>query len=230
MIDGAKLLNEALDKGVVISDLLVSDQFLKAGLKDLHQEKIGNLWCVPERLFKQVATTTSPSGVLAIAAMQSHSLSHCLKREKTLIVVLDSVQDPGNLGTIIRTSYAFGASGVVLLPGCVDHYNPKVVRSAMGASFALPIVTDRGQEEVIAFLRKNEVQSIALDPRAGEHFDQLNVKGPLAFFFGNEGHGFAGDTLALVDHTVRIAMINEAESLNVAISAAIVLFHCAKVR
>jgi RNA methyltransferase, TrmH family len=230
LIEGAKVLNEAIEKKIEIVDIAVSETFVKNGLANLEQSKIKILYALPDKLFAGLGTTTTPTGIIAIARMREDSIDDCLKGANPLLMVCDAIQDPGNLGTIIRSGLAFGANGMILTKGSVDPYNPKVVRGAMGASFGLPIVIDLAVEDVIDALHKKNIRTIALDARAKKTISDIDLRQPTAFFFGNEGHGFSQQTMESVSETASIPMRTMTESLNVAISAAIVMFECARVR
>ena len=230
LIEGAKVLNEAIDKKVEVVDIAVSETYVKNGLANLEQSGLKILYALPDKLFEGLGTTTTPTGIIAIARMKDETIADCLKGGEPLLMVLDAIQDPGNLGTIIRSGLAFGASGIILTKGSVDPYNPKVVRGAMGASFALPIVFDLAVADVIETLHEQNIKTIALDPRAEKTITDIDLSQPAAFFFGNEGHGFARTTIEALQEKVSIPMRHMTESLNVAISASIVMFECARAR
>ena len=230
LIEGAKLLNEAIAKKIDVLDIAVSETYLKNSLPNLEQSQIKMLYALPDKLFSGLCTTTTPSGIVAIARMKEWTMEDCLQDACPTLMVLDAIQDPGNLGTMIRSGLAFGASGMLLTKGAVDPYNPKVVRGAMGASFELPIVPDLAIEEVIQHLHEKQIKTIILDAKAEKTLFDLDLTQPAAFFFGNEGHGFAQLTTQQVNERARIPMRDLTESLNVAVSAAIVMFECARVR
>jgi TrmH family RNA methyltransferase len=230
LIEGVKLLNEALAQRVDIVDIAASESFIGGGMRDLDQRQIKIVHAVNDKLFDSLSTTTTPTQVVAIARMNQASIDDCLRGEMPLTIVLDALQDPGNLGTVMRCARAFGASGLILAKGTVDPYNPKVIRAAMGASFALPIAHDASIPEVLNWARQKSMQTVALHPHADISINDFDFAKPTALFFGNEGHGLSPQILGNVDHKIVIPMVAETESLNVAISAAITLFACARVR
>ena len=185
---------------------------------------------MPDKLFAELSTTTTPTGMAAIARMKESTLEDCLKRENPVLMICDSIQDPGNLGTMMRSALAFGASGMILTKGCVDCFNPKVVRGGMGASFALPIVRDAEVATIFEELHSRGFQTVLLEPSAEKTIFTLNMVQPLAFVFGNEGHGFSKITSDLVREKVQIPMQNNTESLNVSISAAILMYEWSRQR
>jgi len=232
LLDGPKVLNEAIIKRVEIVDIAVSESFLANGLPNLDQSLVKYLYVMPDKLFSGVGTTVTSSGIMGIARMRrkEFSIADCVSGVDPVVMVCDAIQDPGNLGTMMRSALAFGASGIILSKGNVDQYNPKVVRGAMGASFALPIVNDLTMPEIIVQLHELNVATVLLDANANQLISQIDLKRPLAMFFGNEGHGFSEETMKSIQHQIAIPMKQMSESLNVATSASIVLYECARVR
>jgi TrmH family RNA methyltransferase len=223
LLEGAKLLEEALNNELYVQDIIVSSTFLKNGMPGMPQLDREELVVVEDSLFSHLATTETPQGVLATASMRTHELSDVLTQEKPLIVVSDAVQDPGNLGAIMRSALAFGATAMVLTKGTTDPYSPKAVRSAMGALFALPVVTDILLDDLIEDLRAHHVTIFALDQNADETIWNVQFPERLALLLGNEGNGMSDDDIAKADRVLAIPISPRSESLNVAITAGIVL-------
>jgi TrmH family RNA methyltransferase len=177
---------------------------------------------VAEAELREYAATETPQGVVAVADIPRASLDSLrIDRDAVVLVVMDAVQDPGNFGTLVRTAEALGAAGVVALPGTVDAWNPKTVRSAMGSGFRLPIV-EAGWDELEPWLRANGFAILAADA-GGE---PLGPDRPhrAALVLGNEGAGVGAETLRRADRTVGIPIRGRAESLNVAAAGAILLY------
>jgi RNA methyltransferase, TrmH family len=175
----------------------------------------------PERALAELADTESPQGVLAVGEIPAARLAELrLDPEPAAVLVLDAVQDPGNLGTLARTAEALGAAGVVALPGTVDPWNPKSVRAAMGSTFRLPVVS-AGWEALGPWLRERGVEVLGAvvggEPLGGERPRRS------ALVLGNEGAGVSEETLARMDRGVGIPLRGRAESLNVAAAGAILL-------
>ena len=175
---------------------------------------------VSESVLRQLAATDTPQGVLAVARIPQARLVDVADRTGHLLVA-DGVQDPGNLGTLIRIADAFAAAGVVLLPGTVDAWNPKVVRSAAGSSFHLPIV-ESPLDALVEVSRSRNVRLVGADA-GGDPPASLDA-GRTALVVGNEGAGLTAATRAVLDRTVSIAMPGNAESLNVAVAAGILFY------
>jgi len=224
LLEGAKLVNEAFAKDLPVRDVLVSQTFLKSGLGACQGTNITAVSVVDDKLFKEVSGTETPEGILAVGEIPRHNLNEIVSGKAPLVLLAVAIQDPGNLGTMIRTAHASGASGVVLSKGCVDPYNAKVVRAAAGALFSLPLVADLSAEEAIKSLKDKGIKVVACDPAAPDPYWGLDMTGPLAIAVGNEGQGFSEAVLALADSKTQVPMQDGCESLNAAITAAIVLF------
>ncbi len=228
LLEGAKLIQEALDKNVELIDVVLSQTYYANGFdKQALVNELETITVVPDRIFKELYTTDTSCGIVA-TAMQTHYrfeelLSDAINSKTKLLLLGDNIQDPGNVGTIIRTAYAFQAAGLILSKGSVDCYNPKVVRSSMGAIFSLPIVTRLDVKEAIHKLKANDFRIIALDNKAKKPFWEEISEHPKAYILGNEGHGISSDILSLIDSTVSIPINPECESLNVAVTAGIIL-------
>ena len=176
---------------------------------------------VSERDFSSAAETESPQGVLAIAETPRWRLDDLIPGATIRLLVLDAVQDPGNVGTILRTAAALGASATLALPGTVDLWNAKVVRSAMGAHFHHP-ASPCTREELDGFCGRHGVAVWAADA-AGEPVESLSPPPRLALVMGNEGAGIAAATRDRADHLVALPIAATVESLNVAVAAGILL-------
>ena len=176
---------------------------------------------LPDTDFARLAATETPQGVLAVADTPSWRLDDLLSpaAPSGVVLVLDAVQDPGNLGTLVRSAEALGAAGVIALPGTVDAWNPKAIRAAMGASFRLPIL-HVGWAAASAWLRREGFRILAAD--VGGAAPPAGVE-RAALVMGNEGGGISHPVLADADQVVGIPLRGRAESLNVAAAAAILL-------
>lgn len=178
---------------------------------------------VSEEVMAAISDTETPSGVLAIVPIQPQPLP----QQPTLLLVLDGVTNPGNLGTMLRSASAAGADGVLLGPGCVDAYNPKVVRGGMGAHLRLPIhhVTWAEVAKIVAGM------FVWVAAAAGEYpYTAVSWRQPSAVIIGGEAHGPGPETMALAKGRIAITMHRQTESLNAAVAASIILFEAARQR
>lgn len=181
-------------------------------------------------LYKKASATESPQGLMLVMRAKKYSLEDFPAETNKLYVVLDGVQDPGNVGTIIRTADAVGASGVILLTGTADVYSDKTVRASMGSLFNMPVVEGVSVAELMEFTQVQglTLYATALDETAAPHFAQ-DFTAPCAIVLGNEGNGVSSEILKAARKTY-IPMYGSAESLNVSMSAAIVLYEAVRQR
>lgn len=224
LLEGAKLLNEAFQKSIVLDAIIASKSFLAEGLPRVDQANFESIFIVDDKLFCKLNTTETSCGILAVARLKEHHLGELFDENRTLLVIGDAIQDPGNSGTMIRTALAFGATGIVFTKGSADPYNPKVVRSAMGALFSLPIVFDIEPIELVSQLRSQKTKLVGLEPSATKLLSQCDRRSPIAYAFGNEGNGLSKVLIEQADCLVQIPTAETTESLNVAVSLGIVLF------
>lgn len=218
VIEGPRLIEEA---GQKINFLVYSENL--PIVKELGADGVP-AYKVSKKEFAALSGVDAPQGVLGVVRLFSYKLDDVLRGDKTLIVYCAGVRDPGNLGTIIRSADALGATGVVLSKGTVDLYNQKVVRSTMGSIFHLPLVTVEDDAETIEQLKKKNVKIIATSAEGKKNCSEADLKGPVAILVGNEGAGLPDDLAGLADETISIPMAGKAESLNAGVATAIVLY------
>lgn len=180
-------------------------------------------------VFAHVSDTKTPQGVLAVVRRMEYRQQDILG-ENAMVLVLDNIQDPGNLGTIFRTAEAAGATGILMSSDCVDLYNPKVIRSTMGAVFRLPSVCTDDLPGAVRELKDFGIVVCAAHLQGKQPYDQEDYTGGCAFLIGNEGNGLREDVAACADCRVLIPMCGQAESLNAAVAAAVLMFEAARQR
>lgn len=185
---------------------------------------------VTEAIYSKVTDTEEPQGIMVVAGKRSAALASVLTQPAPLIAVLDDIRDPGNVGTVIRTAAAAGASGVVLLRGCADLYAGKTVRATMGALFNLPVVESLDRQALLSSLTGANVPLVATALEGGAPYFASNLSGPVAIVFGNEGRGVGDDLLAAANSRLFIPLYGRVESLNVAAAAAVLLYEAARQR
>lgn len=181
------------------------------------------LVCVSEAVMKKIADTETPQGIIAVCRMQEQPLEQLLASGRMLLV-LDRVGDPGNIGTMLRTADAAGVGGIILLKGTADIYAPKTVRSSMGSLFHVPVLSGVAEQEFIDNAKKAGYQLLVTALDGADNLYQADLKGRLAFVMGNEAGGVSATLLQQADKRVFIPMRGKAESLNVAMAAGIVMF------
>ncbi len=225
--EGVRLVEEAFRAGIVPALVFYSQSLDSTpGGRELLAEiqKVESpALAVSERVMKALADTVSPQGVLAVLPFIELSPP----AETSLVLVVDQLRDPGNLGTILRTANAAGVEQVFLTPQTVDPYNPKVVRGAMGAHFRLPIANRSWPQiaEALAGLR-----ILLADVRGGQVYDEVDWTRPSALIIGGEAHGATSESAELATASITIPMPGGAESLNAAVAASIILFEAVRQR
>ena len=217
-----ELLRSSLKvRGVLVSEQLSGDPRGQELLGRLKQSSIA-VEEVETLEFESAAETDAPQGVLAIAEMPGGTLADLPPAKSLLLLVLDAVQDPGNVGTILRTASAFGVSATFSLPGTVDLWNAKVVRSGMGAQFHHPCLSGTW-DELDTFRRDRDLIVWAADA-AGESIAQIAPPARLALIVGNEGAGLSSNSRTRADRLVALPIAATVESLNVAVATGILLY------
>ncbi len=181
------------------------------------------LVCVSGQVMKKIADTETPQGVIAVCRRKEPALEQVLAGGQ-LLLVLDRVGDPGNIGTMLRTADAAGVGGVVILQGSADIYAPKTVRASMGSVFHVPVISGLGEQEFVAAAKKAGYELLVTALDGADNLYQADLRGRLAFVMGNEAGGVSASLLREADKKVFIPMRGRAESLNVAMAAGIVMF------
>lgn len=185
---------------------------------------------ISDELFKEIGDTENPQGILAVVGFEEYELKDVILEEKNFIIILDRVQDPGNMGTIIRTADAFGANAIIITGGCVDIYNPKVVRSTMGSIFQIPTVHIEDISQVIANLKNKDIKIISTSLEAENYCYNIDFKGDCALVIGNEATGISQEVVVNSDYLTKIPMTGEAESLNAAIASGVIMYEVLRQR
>lgn len=224
--EGVRLVEEAIAAGLEIRGAIVAAPALEhprtASLVRELASRAVEVEDVPARVFEDLCDTESPQGILALVEFPDWRLEALDVADGTTVVVLDGVQDPGNVGTIIRTAFALGCDGALLLSGTADPRNPKVLRGAMGASFRMPVIPVP-DDALASWLRTNKVEAWAA-VMEGSPLARSSRPARLAVVLGNEGAGVRPAVAELVRHRVAIPLARGAESLNVAVAAGILLY------
>ena len=222
VIEGVRIVKEAPAEAV--EQLFVSESLSHTGEIDLSLYK--NAEIVSEDVFRSFSDTVSPQGVLAVVRKPEWTADPSAFTDRCRLLLLDDIQDPGNLGTILRTAEAAGVDLVVMSEGCVDIFNPKVIRSTMGSIFRVPFIID-DLVSVIEVLKTEGITVYGAALEDATDFRDTAFSDRSAVVIGNEGNGISRSVLNSVSEKVRIPMAGEIESLNAAVSAAILLYHIA---
>jgi TrmH family RNA methyltransferase len=224
-IEGLHLIEEAQRSGLEFETLFVRED-VQAAMQRFSAHEV----CVVARnVFNQGSATETPQGVAALVRMPAAQLDAVLGAASPLLVVLDGLQDPGNLGAIVRSAEAFGAAGVLLLPGTVCPWNAKALRGSAGSLFRVPVLQMQTEEALVA-LRAHAITICAAVARDGVDVATARLDRPVALWIGNEGAGISAATLAQADLRVQIPCPGPVESLNAAVAASILLYAAAQQR
>ena len=219
LIEGLRFVEEAIKSKVSIDSIIFTESF-KEKNPDLFLKINENIKLIQmnEALLKQLCSTENPQGIVGVINMQNKEL-----KSGELVVLVDKVQDPGNMGTIIRTAHAAGAAGIVMTKGTVDIYNDKTLRSTMGSIFYIPIVEDNSLDFVKS-LKKEGYKLVVSSLQGKNNFFEENLQGKVMIAVGNEGNGVSDEVYDIADIKVKIPMPGEAESLNVAVATSIMIY------
>jgi TrmH family RNA methyltransferase len=223
-VEGPILLEEADRSGIEIVDLFVREG---TGIPRVQAEVHDG---IPADVFKSIQDTGHSQGIVATVRPRQFSLEDVLGAKPALVVVLARLQDPGNVGTILRIAESFGATGCIALRGTAGFHNSKVVRASAGSIFRLPHAGAADLQQVTAELRRRQIAIAGTSPVAETAIDRWDWRKPVAVFFGNEGAGLASDEVSACDTVLRIPHERTVESLNSAIAVAVALYEASKQR
>ena len=179
---------------------------------------------VSDNVFKSVSDTQTPQGILCLVRMPQYPLSDLLRGNRTHLLIVESIQDPGNLGTMLRTGEGAGITGIIMNRTTVDLFNPKTIRSTMGSIYRVPYYIADDLAETIGELKRQKVGIYAAHLKGQMQYDEPSYCKGTAFLIGNEGNGLSDEIAGLADTYVRIPMEGSVESLNAAVSAALLMY------
>lgn len=251
VIEGLRIFQDTLKTAPeYIKDIYVSESFLKehpadvilgdysnsikksAGMVGLYKpgQKKVQIYTVKDSVFDSLSKTVTPQGILCTVSKPEHDLREIIslvgKNDGSCkFLILENIQDPGNLGTMLRTAEAAGASGIIMSRDCADIFNPKVIRSTMGSVFRVPFVYVEDFTGAVQELKKSDITVYAAYLHGGESMREMQFDKKCAIMIGNEGNGLTDEAVSVADKRVFIPMSGQIESLNAAIAAAILLFH-----
>ena len=229
-IEGIQLIEEAIRSGLRLRTVFVSQSAQPRAERLLPQlSRHVEAVLLPDAAFSSAVATESPQGVAALVALPQHSLDAALAVANPLAIVAAGLQDPGNLGTIIRSAEAFGATGLVAIEGTVNPFNPKVIRGSAGSVFRLPL-SKSSSASALQAMRDKGLRILATSSHKSIPLSEADLTGPLAILIGNEGAGVPRELLSQATQNVVIPHSQKVESLNAGIAASVVLYECARQR
>ena len=225
--EGRKMLEEApRDR---ITAVYASETFIREeGREDLLRSL--PVQPVSDSVMRAMSDTPSPQGVICVLRQFHYQMEDLLAADHPLCLVLENLQDPGNLGTIVRTAEGAGVSGILLGKGCADIYNPKVIRSTMGSVYRMPFFYANDLRLALLDWKRRGIRLFAAHLHGRNTYDREDYRGSCAFLIGNEGNGLTQETADMADTLVKIPMEGKVESLNAGIAAAVLMYEAARQR
>lgn len=230
VVEGTKMVQEAPIswlKAVYVSETYaaqVEHQTLLQHLTDKGKSHGVVVEEVSDSVFKSVSDTQTPQGIMAIVQMPEYHLDDLLADEHTHLLILESVQDPGNLGTMVRTGEGAGITGVIMNKTTVDLFNPKTIRSTMGSIYRVPFFVTDNLMQTLNELKSKNISLYAAHLKGEMSYDEADYTGKVGFLIGNEGNGLTSEAADAADSYIKIPMEGQVESLNAAISAALLMY------
>jgi TrmH family RNA methyltransferase len=233
-IEGKRLAVEALRSRVIIDECFIVDGFAEVPLIDAVADRSARLYQISGKLFASLADTVDPQGIVLIAR-RPETGQDCIgfepgKTNLRVIVFLEEINNPANLGAVLRTAEAAGVDGVVISKSSADAFSPKSLRAGMGSSLRLPIWENADFPHVIQWAKTLGMTVIAADIKATQDYNKTDWKRPILLIFGSEAHGLSERQIEMAEELVRIPMQPPVESLNLAVSAGIILFEAKRQR
>lgn len=231
VIESIKLIEEAIREKIVFEFIFISESLENKAdiyelIKTLDKNKI-EYHTIENNLFKEISATVTSQGIIGIAKKPKYDMVSIINKHN-FIIFCDKLQDPGNLGTIIRTADAFGPCAVVLSPCCVDAYKDKTVRACAGAIFRVPIVEVEDSLDFIKNLHGHDFNVISTVVDSDKSFDDIKNPKKICLIIGNEGNGISKELKESSDECITIKMTGQTESLNASIAAAISIYEIRK--
>ncbi|MDI9456596.1 MAG: RNA methyltransferase [Bacillota bacterium] len=231
-LEGPHLVKEALATGLLPEVVFVTRSFLDSGGEKILSVLPGGTrqYLLSPSLFAGLAHTETPQEVAAIVPFREPGATALLSRPLTLVLILDCLQDPGNMGTIIRTAAAAGVEALFYSRGCVDPYNPKALRSTAGALFHLPLAVVEDPRQLVKLLQHGGMTIVAAQPQAGQCYWEVDYRRKTGLLIGSESRGLSPGLIAAADFSVFIPQFSSLDSLNAAIAAAVIIYEALRQR
>ncbi len=230
LVEGIRMFREVPKEDLL--EVYASESFYKkeeAAIREALEGTSVREEILTDAVFAYVSDTKSPQGILCLVKQKDYKLEDLLGDESQLMI-LEHLQDPGNLGTIFRTAEAAGVSGILMDKGCVDIYNPKTIRSTMGAIYRVPFLYTEDLHKTMKELQGRGLKIYAAHLEDSLDYDVPDYRKATAFLIGNEGNGLSRETADLADQYIKIPMLGQVESLNAAVAATVLMFEAARQR
>jgi TrmH family RNA methyltransferase len=229
-VEGLRLCEEAFSSGLKIESVIYSEEITRkdraAKLIEELEQAGSKAAAVSEKLLESISFTRTPQGIVVLASRPAGDESSFTAKQlgSPLLVILHGINNPVNVGAILRTAEAAGVTGAIATANTSDPFSPKALRGAMGSAFRLPTWVGASFPEVIAWCIERDVRTVCADAAAPKSFSEIDWRRPCALIVGTESTGLLPDEIAAADEAVRIPMAGSVESLNVAVAAGIILY------
>lgn len=229
LVEGFKMFEEAPIEHIF--EVYVSED-ATGKMQDSVWEKLNKTGyeVVAADLFRKMSDTQTPQGILTVLSQPNYTLEDMMSVENPLLVVLENLQDPGNLGTIVRTGEGAGITGVIMSEQTVDMFNPKTIRATMGSIYRVPFVYVKDMVDTLKKLREKGICTYAAHLEGTSYYNEFCFDKPTAFLIGNEGNGLQKETADLAEHYLKIPMEGRVESLNAAIATSLLIYEAHRQR
>jgi len=233
-IEGVRLVEEAVRSNVELDCVFVSDEGDDRASAVIENAPTANIYRLSNAGFKSISDTVTSQGLAAIARRPSPGPTHVEERltngSSPVVVFLYEINNPSNLGAVVRTAEAAGAAGVILSSGSADAFSPKALRSSMGSGFRVPIWEDVNLNDALKWARSNDLKTVATQAAAGSPYTELDWTLPRMILLGSEAHGLPSEEIKKADDRISIPMESQVESLNLAVACGVVLFEARRQR
>lgn len=229
--EGIKMFLEApVD---IIEKVYVSESFFKQMPETCRaklETEILHYEAVSDEIFIKMSDTKTPQGILCVARQNRYDMSAMFKTLNPMIIILETIQDPGNLGTVFRAAEGAGVNGIIMSDDTADIYSPKTIRSTMGAVYRMPFLYVRDLHIIIEEMQKKNITVYAAHLKGAKDYDEFNYQSGTAFLIGNEANGLRDETAKAADVAIKIPMLGKVESLNAAVAASVLMYEAARQR
>jgi len=231
IIEGYRILTLAIECNADIEYVFINEDFENKeehiNFLEILKEKNMKTYKTTNKIFDDLVDTETTQGILGVVRFKKKNIEESLDDDSRFVLILDRIQDPGNMGTIIRTADAAGIDAIIALKGCVDIYNPKVIRSTMGSIFDMNVI-HATQDEALRLLKLNDFDIVSSYLDTNNFYNSVEYNYKTALVIGNEANGINEELVSKSDVLVKIPIYGKAESLNAAISSAILMYEIKK--
>jgi len=224
LVEGIKMYREAPIEDIL--EVYVSED-VEGKVRELNKHSYE---VVSAEVFRKMSDTQTPQGVLTVLRQPRYTLDMLLAQETPLLVILENLQDPGNLGTILRTGEGAGVTGIIMTDQTVDIFNPKTIRATMGSIYRVPFVYISDMKETLDKLHVKGIHTYAAHLQGSTYYDSFSFQEPTAFIIGNEGNGLRKETAEMAEYYLKIPMEGQVESLNAAMATGLLMYEAHRQR